>query len=217
MDNLRYILAVVAVMVASVSIKAAEPVNGVKPESHTIYASIGYSGMLTPMPKNFDSGSFSSGMDWMIGYDRMYHYHKVGYGVLYSGSMATGKYLGLKQHLYINYIAPQFVGSTYKAGSRAKFNLHFGFGLMSATESMPGGVVYTQTVHGFSKTHFGIGFNFAFGTEYKLNDTMGLIVNVADVFGFIGYDFDINGVKCIDPQTHFLSRASLDIGQKFNF
>lgn len=189
---------------------------------HSVFVAAGYSHIISKVVSTWTSGEPRLGWDWQAGYSWMFK-KDMGIGLLYSGYCASGSEIApsgytsikVKEKLYINYLAPQFVERLYLGQGKWSLNFAAGAGLAILTQTGKAGRKNNSVKARHSD--YGWGLNLYFGAEYRLSRCVGITGGLSNINSFISQDpDDYPGYYDRDKSNGF-SRISIDFGIKFNF
>lgn len=199
--------------------EAPYPLNG-----HSLFASVGFSHIVSDVYTTWTTGEPRLGLDWQAGYAWLSK-RNIGAGFLYQGYYAhggEGTWAGkLEDSMYVNYFAPQFTGAvplgkgiwslTYAAG--------IGFAMLtqSAYSSESNGKP-TGSGFGMRLTEYGWGTNASLGVECRCSKEVAIVASFSWLNSFISQDLDKYYIPSgIDrDKTTGISRLSIDIGIKLH-
>lgn len=208
----HYLLPLVAMLASVAPLSAAAEENEKTAnefQGHSLSVSGGYGFILTTVKHDWKSGTPKNGWEFNAEY-RWISQKNMGIGFIYSGYFASGKqevsYGLAPASLYINYIAPEFVGKIPLRSERWSLNGAVGIGLFNTVEK---GHVFQYIAR---NTDWGIGCNLSFGAEFKITQHLRAIGTASLIGGMVNRDFDIMTGDGSD-----LERISLSLGLKYQF
>jgi len=202
----------------------AHPWNG-----HSFFASVGYSIIVSDIYSTWTSGDPHSGFDWQAGYTWISK-RNIGAGFLYEGYYTHGSEVvptggwssaHVDENLYVNYLAPQFVGTVILGNGKWCLNYAAGIGFAMMTQSgwatdVKGDSDRSSLMMRFSE--YGWGTNVSFGIEYRSSRQFGITASLSCLNSYISQNLDnyILPNSVDKDKTTGFTRISLDIGLRFH-
>ena len=204
--------------------EAHYPLNG-----HSLFASVGFSHIVSEVYTTWTTGEPRLGLDWQAGYSWISK-RNIGAGLLYQGYYSHGgetAYAGgfntasLDESIYVNYFAPQFVG-TIKLG-KGMWSLNYAAGIGFAMMTQSG---YATAINGVTTSNglmvrlseYGWGTNTSFGIECRCSKEVGVTASLSWLNSFISQDLEKYNIPANFDRnkTTGISRLSIDIGIKLH-
>lgn len=205
--------------------EAPYPLNG-----HSLFASVGFSHIVSDVYTTWTTGEPRLGLDWQAGYAWLSK-RNIGAGFLYQGYYAHGGETApvaggnntakIDESMYVNYFAPQFVGNIKLGKGMWSLTYSAGIGFAMLTQSG-----YATAINGKPTSNgpmirfseYGWGTNASFGIECRCSKKVGLTASLSWLNSFISQDLDKYYIPAgVDrDKTTGISRLSIDIGIKLH-